>query len=83
VVLTDTVEQLMRLLPAEDREVLTLLLQEYTIPEISKQVKRSERTVSRVLERIRRRCRRLLTADDEPTYGRCPQTRFGPFAQTA
>jgi RNA polymerase sigma-70 factor (ECF subfamily) len=61
--LTDTVEQLMRALVVEDREVLTLQLQGYTIPEISREVKRSERTVSRVLGRIRRRCRHLLTAD--------------------
>jgi RNA polymerase sigma-70 factor (ECF subfamily) len=61
--LTDTVEQLIRALAVEDREVLTLQLQGYTIPEISREVKRSERTVSRVLDRIRRRCRHLLTAD--------------------
>jgi RNA polymerase sigma-70 factor (ECF subfamily) len=61
--LADTVEQLMRALPEEDREVLTLLLQGYTIAEISQAVKRSERTVSRILERMRKRCRRVLTAD--------------------
>ena len=58
-VLTDTLEQLMQALEASDRDVLTLQLQGYTIPEISRQVHRSERTVCRILERVRRRLRRL------------------------
>jgi RNA polymerase sigma-70 factor (ECF subfamily) len=58
-VLTETVEQLMRQFEARDREIVTLHLQGYTIPEISSQVQRSERTVCRIMDRVRKRLRRL------------------------
>ena len=59
-ILTETVEELMRGLVERERQMLALSLQGYDAREISEQVGRSERTVRRVLERIRteleRRC---------------------------
>ena len=60
-VLTEMLEDLMRSLEERDREILTLQLQGYTIPEISSRVGRSERTVSRIQDRVRKRLRRLQT----------------------
>jgi RNA polymerase sigma-70 factor (ECF subfamily) len=60
-VLAETVEELLRGLEAFDREILILQLQGCTIPEISTQVTRAERTVRRAIERIRKRLRRLQT----------------------
>ena len=51
--LTDTVERLMRALEGRQREVLTLSLQGYGPAEISGQLGCTERTVYRVLERVR------------------------------
>jgi RNA polymerase sigma-70 factor (ECF subfamily) len=51
--LTDTVERLMRALEGQQREVLTLSLQGYGPAEISAQLGCTERTVYRVLERVR------------------------------
>ncbi len=59
--LAETVEELLRGLEAFDREILILQLQGCTIPEISTQVTRAERTVRRAIERIRKRLRRLQT----------------------
>lgn len=58
-VLTETVEHLLDGLEERDRHIVTLHLQGYTIPEISTRAGRSERTVSRVLERTRGRLLRL------------------------
>jgi RNA polymerase sigma factor (sigma-70 family) len=63
VMLTDTLENLMRGLEEPDREILSLHLQEYTVPEISQQVGYAERTVWRTLGRIRKRARRLLVEE--------------------
>lgn len=52
-ILTETVEELMRSLEERERQMLALSLQSYSVGEISEQVGRSERTVRRVLERIR------------------------------
>jgi len=57
-ILTETLERLMAGLEGDERDIVTLQLQGYTIPEISTRVRRSERTVCRVLERVRRRLRR-------------------------
>jgi RNA polymerase sigma-70 factor (ECF subfamily) len=51
--LTDTVERLMRCLDARQREVLTLSLQGYAPAEISERLGCTERTVYRVLERVK------------------------------
>lgn len=52
--LADTVEQIMRGLDERDRRVFMLRLQGFTVPEISAQVGRTERTVQRGLERVRK-----------------------------
>ena len=51
--LTEAVDELMRSLDERERQMLTLSLQGYRVEEISDQVGRSERTVRRVLQRIR------------------------------
>jgi RNA polymerase sigma-70 factor (ECF subfamily) len=51
--LTDTVERLMKCLEGSHREVLTLSLQGYAPAEISGQLGCTERTVYRVLERVK------------------------------
>src|SRR5947209_1959229 len=57
--LAETVEQLMRELTGREREMLALSLQGHTTEEISAQVGRSERTVQRVLKRVRAQLERL------------------------
>ncbi len=57
--LVETVEQLMDGLDEPQQEMFSLRLQGYTIPEISQQTARSERTVERLLERIRHRILRI------------------------
>src|SRR5262249_50502477 len=58
-ILTETLTRFMADLEQADRDIVTLHLQGYTTPEISGHVHRSERSVCRVLERVRRRLRRL------------------------
>jgi RNA polymerase sigma-70 factor, ECF subfamily len=57
--LTEIVEQLMSSLDARGRHVLTLRLQGCTIPEISEEIGRTERTVDRTLDQIKQRLRLL------------------------
>jgi RNA polymerase sigma-70 factor, ECF subfamily len=57
--LTETVEELLRSLDEPDRPIVTLALQGYSASEISEQVKRSERSVYRILERIRKKLERM------------------------
>ena len=49
----EALAELMKSLAERERQMLTLSLQGYTVEEISAQVRRSERTVRRVLDRIR------------------------------
>ena len=63
VLLAELVEQLMRPLGRRDRDILSLRLQGYQVVEISSQVGCTERTVQRVLGRIRERLEGL---HDEP-----------------
>jgi RNA polymerase sigma-70 factor, ECF subfamily len=63
--LTETVEQLLRELQPREQEVVTLSLQGYSVPDISQQVGRTERTVHRVLERVRKRLERLQPGSPE------------------
>ena len=63
VVLAETVEQLLRSLEVEERPVLEMSLQGYTSQEISEQLGRSERTVRRLRERVRKRLERMQLAD--------------------
>src|SRR5436305_1848369 len=51
--LTETVEHLMESLEGRHREILTLSLQGYPPPEISNRLRCTERTVYRVLERVK------------------------------
>jgi RNA polymerase sigma-70 factor (ECF subfamily) len=51
--LTETVEHLMGCLEGRHREILTLSLQGYRPPEISSRLRCTERTVYRVLERVK------------------------------
>jgi RNA polymerase sigma factor (sigma-70 family) len=64
--LTDTVEQLMRELDGRERQILSLSLQGWTVTEVAAEVKRSERTVYRTLERIKDRLEDL-GRDETPT----------------
>jgi DNA-directed RNA polymerase specialized sigma24 family protein len=51
--LTETVERLMKALEVQEREILALRLQGASVAEISGQVGRTERTVYRVLEHVK------------------------------
>jgi RNA polymerase sigma factor (sigma-70 family) len=53
IALTDQVEQLMRSLQPLERHTLQLRLQGYQLDEIAEQTQRGERTVRRILERIK------------------------------
>ena len=57
--LAETLEQVMRDLTERERSILSLSLQGYTSCEISEQVGRTERTVQRVLQRVRRRLEQM------------------------
>ena len=57
--LTETVEELLRGLDEEDREVVALSLQGYTTREISDRLGRAERTVRWIREGVRKRLERM------------------------
>ena len=61
--LAETVEMLLRGLPEVERSIVALSLQGYTATEIKAEVGRTERTVQRVLERVRKRLERLRNGD--------------------
>lgn len=61
--LSEIVEQLMRELDERDRPILSLSLQGYAIPEISEQIGRTERTVYRAMDRIKRRLLAMRAED--------------------
>jgi RNA polymerase sigma-70 factor (ECF subfamily) len=56
--LVETVQHLMEGLDERDRTIVSLRLQDYTVPEISNQVGRTEYTVNQVLKRVRKRLQR-------------------------
>jgi RNA polymerase sigma-70 factor (ECF subfamily) len=56
--LAETVEHLLRSLEDDERSIIELSLQGYSVGEISAQLGRAERTVRRVRERIKRRLER-------------------------
>lgn len=62
--LAETVEQVMRHLEGRERDMLALSLQGYTTEEISGRVGRSERTVQRVLKRVRGHLERMQAEYD-------------------
>jgi RNA polymerase sigma-70 factor (ECF subfamily) len=57
--LVELVGSLMRSLPEDDREILSLHLQGCTIAEIKALTGRAMRTIRRILERVRRRAREM------------------------
>lgn len=63
VALTENVEQLMAELTPLERRMLELRLQSYTLDEIADQVDRSERTVRRLMSRLRDRLESELAAE--------------------
>jgi RNA polymerase sigma-70 factor (ECF subfamily) len=65
VMLAELVERLLRDQAKNDSAIITLALQGYSAPEICARLSRSERTVYRVLERTRKRLRRLCADEEE------------------
>ena len=61
--LDETVGQLLCALEEDERPILELSLQGYTVQEISRQLGRAERSVRRLRERIRKRLERLREED--------------------
>ena len=57
-ILAETVEALFREVDVNERPILELSLQGYSVPEISEKLGRAERSVRRLRERIRRRLER-------------------------
>jgi RNA polymerase sigma-70 factor (ECF subfamily) len=64
-ILSETLGLLLKQLPPRDRDILTLHLQGHDIAAISAQVRRTERTVRRTLERARRILILLQTDADQ------------------
>jgi RNA polymerase sigma-70 factor (ECF subfamily) len=62
-VMTELVDDLMGALDGRERHILELRLQGYAVPEIGAAVGRTERTVHRVLERVRKRLERMNAED--------------------
>jgi len=62
-VLAETLEGLFRTVDVYERPILELSLQGYTVPEISDQLGRAERSVRRLRERIRKRLERQQMTD--------------------
>src|SRR5262249_8798717 len=62
VMLSETVEQVMRSLQERERPIMVLALQGYSLPEISRQINRTERTVYRVLRRIKDKLEEMRVA---------------------
>ena len=58
-ILAETVEQLMRGVDADERSIIEMRLQGYSVPEIGEHLGRAERTVRRVCEHFKARLRRL------------------------
>ena len=63
--LNERIEQLMKGLNEPGRAILALSLQGGTVPEISSEVGRAERTVRAVLDRVKKRLQRMLTETAE------------------
>src|SRR5262249_54383964 len=64
--LGDLLEELMRGLQARGRQILSLSLQGYSVPEIRTQVGCSRRTVFRVLDQVKQRLHRLQADASTP-----------------
>lgn len=68
--LTELVEQLLRDFSDGEQQIVRLRLQGYTIGEICQTLGRADRTVRRVLARVRQRALRLTSLEDEESPGR-------------
>ena len=62
--LTDEIRALLNRLDERDRQVVTMTLQGYSVQEISAEIGRSERTVQRVLERLKAELQQRSAVDD-------------------
>jgi RNA polymerase sigma-70 factor (ECF subfamily) len=62
--LAETLEQLLRSLSERDRRILELRLHGYTVPEISREVGRTEFTVEGALKKVRKRLHAQLDKDE-------------------
>jgi RNA polymerase sigma-70 factor (ECF subfamily) len=70
VTLIELVEQLLRGLSDSEQQIVHLRLEGYKIAEICEILGRADRTVRRVLARVRRRALRLTTTEDEESLRR-------------
>jgi RNA polymerase sigma-70 factor (ECF subfamily) len=73
VALADTLEQSLRGLKDQEREIVALRLQNETVPEISRRLQCSESKVNRILRHVRERLESLRDAEDGTTEAR-PRT---------
>lgn len=64
-ILAETVETLMRDLEPRERVILSMRLEGHNVEDIGKAVERTERTVSRVLSRVRKKLERMREAEAE------------------
>lgn len=62
-ILAETVEQVLRGFDADDRQVIELSLQGYTVEEIGVQLSRAQRTIRRLRERVKKRLGDMLAED--------------------
>ena len=60
--LNETVEQVLQSLHERERPILVLALQGYSLPEISEQIHRTERTVYRTLKRVKEKLEEMRDA---------------------
>ncbi len=56
----DELQRLLADMDEEEREVVLLRIEEYTYPEIAEKLRRSKRTVRRILKRVQSRLERML-----------------------
>lgn len=64
-VLTETVDELFRAFDSDDRAIIELSLQGYTVVEISGRLGRAERTIRRVREQVKKCLRSMQAADED------------------
>lgn len=70
--IADVFDRLIAEFDDEERRIIELKLQDFTLEEIASQMECSERTVRRFMKRVQERLTRLL---DEPKPTECPETR--------
>lgn len=65
-ILADEVESLLRPLDAEHRRIVELRLQGHTLNEIALEVRRSQRTVRRIMDLVKQRLERRKNENEQP-----------------